>query len=863
MKRFALTIILALSLCCSLQAQYANINIDSKTIAAMELAFETEAQMEAIHNKNLLKIMESYQAAELATAGIFAVKHFDRKALTDLDLWSSDENYYYKSIYKLVGERIIPKTIDVAKLMVKDPSTAIYWGSYLVKTTDEVKSLCQQFESVVTNSTLSFKDLPFLEISEDFKKVFNITKLGDVDWKVTFEQIGSDIENSFTKDNLKNDLDVLIGKGINLATSGFNSGLQELLKGTSFGGSFQEKIGDLITLAGNAKDMYDDVKDKSALAVAEKFAGSENISNLFNLSDYNLGKWADDFTSSSKGEFYTQRVYIYRKEKGTEQLCNYIAPRDEHSIMNSGHWAVFPSFKDTFTPDATQQEKILQNSESHAGWSRQKVEQLNKENAGKGYTYDIKYSLNGYTIVHKYAPIKVYYKAYAYDIQVYKHTDITEIVYEEIFDSYKMDWNTFMALMNARLEQYNMNGDHTDINNPGDITLRPEKNYTYHIGYDDPRYYQATTEKELKGACSATFTLTCHDGGTLGKGSTSYKCRDCGKSVTEHTKQCSMKSSLSNAEDIDSEIKQLKQEIQAKQSEAAVIQSTLDKLNKENSELRRKMSTASSQEEYEKYRKQFEANQTIISQKQSRLDELNRSIAELNQALIEAEEGEKVQTDDYNRIPQIMKYMKDAYQISWADEGAWNGDTFVRNGNIANGSTIGAVKFSATIKIARKPKYFLGVKIHRAIVQIDWELTSSWSDSSIAEEMELDPSLSDAQKADLINNKLSELAQQHPDCEVSVETFSSPGHKIEDKEGVKHLLWASDRLEIARDIQARLIKIYTELVFIEKFMHYKYGINDWIKRLIPKLNADKDRKMNIAEQCHKRWMLNAGINESN
>ena len=39
------------------------------------------------------------------------------------------------------------------------PQTAIYWGSYLMKVCDDTKSLCMQFESVVTNSTLTFSDI--------------------------------------------------------------------------------------------------------------------------------------------------------------------------------------------------------------------------------------------------------------------------------------------------------------------------------------------------------------------------------------------------------------------------------------------------------------------------------------------------------------------------------------------------------------------------------------------------------------------------------------------------------------------------------------------------------------------------------
>ena len=859
MKRFGLLILFAFFFSFSIEAQYANINIDNKTIAAMSAAFATEAKMEARHNENLLKILESYKAAEVATAGIFAVKYLDRKALTNLDLWSSDENYYYKRIYNLVGTRIIPKTIDVAKLMVKDPSTAIYWGSYLVKTTEDVKSLCQQFESVVTNSTLSFKDLPFLEIAEQFKEIFNITKLGDVDWKVTFEQIGSDIANSFTKENFKKDLEQLVSKGVGLAGSGFNSSLEELLKGTSFGGSFQKKIGSLITLADNANSMYKDIKDKSALEIANSFIDGNNISSLFQPGDYNLTHWMDDFSSSSKEQFYTQRVYIYRQEKKTEQLCNYYPPEKPFDILRGSHWIRFAPNTPLFTPSTIQKEQILSNSESHAGWSRQKVAQLNQQNAGTGYSYEINYSLHHKTCKDAF---KKDIEAYAYDIQIYKHTNITEIVYEEVFDSYKMDWNAFMKLMNTRLEQYNLNGDHTEVNSPNDLTNHPEKNYTYHIGYGDRNYYETTTEEDFKGASSATFNVTCHGNGTLGKGSSTYKCRGCGKTLTEHTKQCSMLTSIPEDNSTEASIKELEKKLQAYQLESASIQSDLDDLNKENNELRRKMSSATSTEEYESYRKQFEANQAVINEKQAHLNEINQSIADTNQAISDAENGENQPTDDTNRIPNLMRTMKNAYDISWSEQGSWNGFQFVRRGTIGGNSSIGNVTFTATLSINRKPKYFMGIKIHRTIIQIDWELTSSWSESTVAEEIELDPSLSDAKKSEIVNNKLSEIAQQHPNCEVTVDLYNSPAQNVEDKEGVKHLLWASDRLEIAKDINARLIIIYTDLVYIEKFMHYKYGIKDWLQRFIPKLNADKDRKFNIAEQCHKRWMDIAKKQES-
>lgn len=856
MKKFvAILFTLALT-ALTVRAQYASVNVDYNTMAAMSEAFTTEASMEALHSENLQKIYDSYKAAEVASAGIFASKYLDRKALTSLNLWDNEEeNYYYKRIYNIVSKRIIPKTITCARLMIEDPSTAIYWGSFLLKTTEDVKSLCQQFESVVTNSSLSFKDLPFLEIAEELKPILDLTKLGGMDWKGIFENLGDDIAGSFTKENLQKDLDNLISKGVGLANSGFNNGVSQLLHGTSFDGSFDDKMGSVLTLIDNASGMFSDFKNLSTLQLMEKFAGQESLDGLFSLGNYNMTKWVDDFQSAAKGQYYTQRVYIYRKDFGNETLCDYKPPTDDNSILYGDQWYRINTKDENFYPSSSQTEAILSNSESFAGWSRKKVAELNAQDSK--YKYNIYYSRMAYLLSKKKSGM--YAKAYAYNISVTKSWDVREEVYEAIFDSYSMDWNTFMAQMNARLTQYNANGDHTNIGNSDELndyisTHPQESNYTYYIGYDTRHYYEATDAKKLAGASSATFTITCHDGGQLGKGCTTYKCGKCGKSVDGHTKECSMATTLDDNSQID--VNELQAKLAELQKEAAHLQSQQDALNKENSELLRKMSQSSSTETYNVYRKKYDDNKKKIAELQSQIDVTNQQISEVKQAMQEAEDGEKAQTDDYNRIPQLMKAMKDAYHITWTDQGSWEGYTFVRNGTV--GSVKGVVTFRASLSIARKPKYFLGIKIHRAIVQIDWQLTSSWSDSSVAEIMELDPAKGDDENARIVNQKISELAKEFPNCDVSVEYSKSPTSETEDVEGVRHLLWASDRLEIARGIEARLAKIYTDLVMVEKFLHYKHTLLDWVHDMIPKLNADKDRKKSIAERCRRRWLHNGG-----
>ena len=862
MRRLAFVFILICTLAVStVRAQYYSINVDYKTMAAMSEAFTTENAMEALHNENLQKIYDSYKAAEVASAGIFASKYLDRKALTNLNLWDdANENYYYTRIYNIVTKRIIPKTVQCAELMIEDPATAIYWGSYLLKTCEDVKSLCQQFESVVTNSRLNFQDIAFVEITNELQSVFNITNLGGVNWKDLFEHLGDDIENAFSEESLKGDLDNLISKGVGLAGAGYSNGVSQLLQGTDFGGTFQDKLGSILTLADNATGMYDEFKNLSTTQLLTKLAGEGNVADILNLSNYNVTSWLTDYSNASQGQYYTQRVYIYRRDYGNVNLCSYEPPTDKNSILYGNEWYRISTKDAGYYPTSSESEAILQNSENYAGWSRQRCSELNVSDAP--YKYNISYYRSGYVLSKGDSQ---YAKAYAYSIYVNKSWDIKEEVYEDVYDSYSMDWDTFMAQMNARLTQYNANGDHTEINSTEDLqnyidTHPSESNYTYYIGYDTRHYYTASDARKIAGSSSATFTVTCHDGGALGKGSTTYKCGSCGSSPSAHTKECSMYTTLTNVGNSNAEISQLKTKLAQYQSQASSLQSQLDALNAENSELLRKMANATTTDEYNGYRNTYNANKTKIDDLQNQLDTVNDNIRSTQQAINDAEEGEKQQTDDYTRIPQIMKSMQDAYGITWSDNGSWSGYTFTREGTV--GSVKGSVTFKATVSIARKPKYFLGIKIHRAIVQIDWELTSSWSDSNVAEIMQLDPNNSDEENARLVNQKMSELAQEYPNCDITVEYSKTKDLETEDTDGTYHLLWASDRLEIARGIEARLARIYTDLVMVEKFLHYRHSYKAWIKDLLPKLNADSDRKFSIAEQCRRRWMRNGGSREA-
>lgn len=830
MKRYLFIIILFVCAAVPMTAQYYSVNYDKRTVAEMTAAFASEAATEAYYAEQVAKIREYYQAAEVAAAGIFTSKFLDRRALTDLGLWtSSTENYYYRRIYNMVSAKIMPKIWTVAGMMLRSPQNALYWGSYLYKVCEETKTLCYQFESIVTNSRLSFRDIAFLEINQELAAILKLSELGDVDWKNLLDNF-SDIGSNFTKDNLKADIDNLYAMGVSLASAGAGNAVSSIVGNSNFNGTLMDKTSSVIEIAENTYDLYNNLSTNAGNTLLQFVGGQEGIANLFSLSNYNTTAWITDYAREGMGQYYTQRWYIYSVDQGSEKLCDYYPPTDDDAILYGDHWYRISTTDPDFYPSSSQREAALQNSENHAGWSRSRVQQLN--NSNDGYNYNISYYSSAYILSKKKSG--QYAKAYAYEIHVTKSWYRQEVKYEDVFDSYSMDMATFRAGLNARLADYNDNED----------------GIRYYIGSDSKRYYQATNAEKMAGCETATISVTCHDGTKLGEGSTQYKCSQCGGSINAHTKQCSTATTITsesvNTSEIDAKIAET-------ESRLASIDTEIARLEAENSNLLKLIQT-SSVEDAARYRQQYNANKDRISALKSEKSAAEKELADYNQAKQEAVDGENAATDDYYRIPAIMQDCKNAYNLSWNGAGAWEGNTFVRTASMPNIN--GTITFKATISIARKPKYFLGIKIHRAIVQISWTLTTEYSDTQVVAVINLDPSKTDQEKADEVNAKLSEIAREYPSCEPTVEYAKSSPVESDDTEDTYHLLWTSDRLDIARQIDSRLTKIYADLVSLEKMMHYKHSIIDILRSIAP-LDTDQGRRLTLIERCRKRWLRNA------
>ncbi|MCS2930681.1 hypothetical protein NXV69_13965 [Bacteroides ovatus] len=811
-------------------AQYYSVNYDTRTVAAMAAAFGTETVAESYYREQVDDILKHYNAAEVATAGIFASKFLEHKALADLGIWcSSTENYYYRRIYRMVAEKIMPKIWVVAKQMLRSPQTAIYWGSYLMKICDETKSLCMQFESVVTNSTLTFSDVVFLEINRNIAPLLKLSEVGDIDWQRMLDDLAS-VPGNFTKENLQHDIDNLYDMGVGLATAGIENIGDALLQTSSFHELIGGKVGEIINLYDHYNGLFERVEQDAGHFIIEMVGGEDNVARLFDIGEYDLTGWMTDYLDQTAGNYYTQRWYIARREQGSVSLCDYYPPTDDNSILNGGEWVRFETSDPNFYPNTSQREQVLSNSERYAGWSRSGVQQLNNQN--DGYTYTINYWQNGYIISRGGKQTK---KAYAYEIHVTKSWNREIVVYEDVFDSYSMDLNTFKAQLNARLSEFNDN----------------EEGHTYYITSDAKNYYQATDAAKLQGCESVTISVTCSDGATLGQGTTQYKCRKCGSSLNAHSKECAMQTTVSDNELDTSELDGLLQEADNK---VAALESQIKALESENDALLKKIAEASVEDAAE-YRQQYNENKSQIDRLKSELSEWQKKQQEYADAKAEAAGDNDVATDDYYRIPAIMQDCKTAYGLTWQDGGSWSGYSYIRKATMPNIN--GVITFKATLSIARKPKYFLGIKIHRAILQISWELTTEYSDTHVADVLTLDPNLSDEEKTKQVNNRIAEIAQEYPSCKITTEYARTEPLEETPTGDVYHLLWSSDRLEIAREVDSRITQIYADLVSLEKMMYYKRSIIDVLKDVLPELDTDEGRRLTLVEECHDRWVENA------
>jgi len=818
------------------KAQYNSINFDYETARIMGIEYNAAASAEMYYDEQVKDILAKYGIAEVAAAGIYASKHLDRKALTDLGILADPaENHYYRRIYRLVSVKIIPGLWELSTLFLRYPHKAIYWGSYLVKVCTEVKSLCQQFESVVTNGRLSFSDINFLEVNPEVAALIQLSKIGDVDWKSILHSL-TYVSQNFTKESLTEDLKSFYTMVSSLATSGYDNLSSSVMEGSSFDGTFSQKATSVFNIVSNVYSIYDQADGSMANVLKTYWGEAPTAADLFSFSSYNMTSWISDYLSGTGNTYYTQRYYIACVDRGSETVCEYYPPSDDESVRSGDHWTRFETTDSGFYPSSAQLEGVLSNSEAHAGWSRSIVSSLNAQD--NGYSYVMAKHLQSVIIRSGGRQTK---KAYSYRIIVTKSWNIEEVVYEETFDSYSMNLSTFLQKMNDYLEEYNEN----------------EQGKVYELLSDSRVYYQVATGAQVRGCESAIITLTCTDDVNLGEGSTRYKCGDCGSSLSSHTKECSMYTTLSPSDNDDAGLADLYGMKSTLEEEISGVQSGLADAQERKTYLEGLLSSYPDRtdETYAELAAGLESVEAEISELTARLASLQSQLEEVDKGIADAQsDGEA--TDDYYRIPAIMQDLKTLYSLTWQGEGWWSGYTYYRNAS--SPAVSGTLTFMATLTIDRKPVHVFGIKIHRAIVKISWNFTATYTESEIIDNITFDADMDDEAKARLVNDRLSEIAQEYPNCSTSVEYVKADDEDLEDEtDDTQHLLWASDRIAIAREVEARLMAIYADIVSMRKMMHYKLSILDAVGGAVPFIDEDQGRRQTMVDRCRKRWLRNA------
>lgn len=835
---------------------YHAVNVDKVTAAAMTAAYASEAEMEAMNTSNLQKIVDHYKSATVATAGILLSKKKDRDAMRNPGLFASEENYYYKRILNLVKDGIMPKLITVASKMVKQPQNAIYWGPYLFKTTENVEQLCKQFELVCTNGKLSFKDVTFLLINDDLRKIFDLAQMGaNTNWGDLLDKLG-DFGDGLTKEDIQEDFKNL---GSLLASIGGNTIDSNLQEGSKIGKIFHMKPKEIADLYKNFKEQYDKYKEagnvENILMQVIQTADADGVARLFKVDDYNITGYISNYIKEMQGQYYTQRWYIAQVNSGSQVLAIY-KPSPPTNTNNNDNWPGWTfkcnSQKKTAPPYPTlttsEYNQLKSAAESETGWNATKKADYEKKNPGHTITlsyqtvsYNYIWDKSGGTFSHSKHERGKHFCVY---MTVTDTWNIKDEVYEEIFDSQTMNLEIFKKKMESRLKYY----QDQEADKEGS-TL------SYKLCSDPPRYYTMADEKKMEGCNSVSFTATCDGGASLGEGSFNWKENGKqGSSLNEKSKEFAMRSTPdsenNNVDDLLTKQKEYEAQI-------STLKQQISSNDKKQQELIKQIQQAQSlgnQDKVKSLRSQYDSITNETASLKQQLNNTQKFLNELNNNVNEYYEALADNLDGPYRIPSNMKELEGMYQLQWTDDGNWvEGSSqyiFVRHGYCP--SVKSTVTYTATLTLQQKPKYFLGIRIHRAILSVDFKLTSEYSSDNVVAVIKLDMSKSEKERADEVNAKLKELMEEMPNCSISIKyNYASTADNDEDEDAI-HLLWASDRLDVAREVDYQLTSIHSQLVILEKVMQDRETILDFLKHKIFDVVSRASRGT-IAEYALTRW----------
>ena len=851
MRRFIAIILLILPVTSMSAQSYHAINIDAKTVAAMTAAYAIEEETERKTASDVDSILGHYTKASLSTAGIYLSKLKDRNAMREVGVFGSDENYYYQRILYLVKDGIMPKLIVVAAKMVKQPDNALYWGPYLFKTTKNVEQLCKQFELVVTNGKLSFKDVTFLVINEKLQKVFDLAQLGNVNWKELLEKVG-DFNIKAAKEDIKNDIGKLGGV---LATAGKGVVDSNMRDFSAIGRIFKSKPSEIYQLYQTFRSKYESIRNAGNVkAILMGVIGSNSadaVSRLFQVDNYSITGYVSNYIKELQGQYYKQRWYIYSDDSGSKVLCDYKPKAEANYDDQWNGWLHFVSPRDNeYCHVLTSSEMASAKTESErlAGWNQAKVDKYNKEHPGHHATITYVLQHENRRESYKHGWGARHYKRhcfYAYSIKIVDSWSIKHEVHEENFDSESMDEETFKKRMESQLKYWN------SLESDKPILQR----ITYKLGNDARKYYTIADENKMKGCNSVVFLAKCDDGATLAEGSFNWK--ENGNQGKHLEDPKSKNFALDKTQVSTNGANELQQKKKGCQDEIKSLENQIRSMDKQMSSLISQMNQAKMAHDNNKVtalRAQYDTVSNNQAALKRQLSQVQSNLAQIDNAIAEYYKDLNEDNGSPYRINSNMRELASLFQLSWQDAGEWvNGDgqyIFVRHAYCAQVKS--QVTYTAVLKLQSKPKHFLGIRIHRAILSVDYKLSAAYSAENVIETMNLDMSLSEKERAAKVNERQKQLMEDMPDCSITVRYNYAKNMPNEEGSDAIHLLWASDRLDVARDVEYQLSVIYSQLVLLEKVMNDRQTIKDFLTNQLLNPITRKSRGT-IAEYALGRW----------
>ena len=376
-------------------------------------------------------------------------------------------------------------------------------------------------------------------------------------------------------------------------------------------------------------------------------------------------------------------------------------------------------------------------------------------------------------------------------------------LYEEWFDSYTMDMDSFKERMNGKLKEYQ-----ADDEPPLLLAQLKQDQYTA---------YQQTEELRTEGATQAIYTVACDDGGVMAEGSYSFKVNPRHNPLDENSKKYAMETNLDPNEDAGPATEFISNKVN-------YWQGVYDDYNEQYGDLDTKISDlydlfGQGQMTYDGQNISTVINnlaidrQKVSDKRQAASDSLSVWSSYYSELM-----NDLVDDGDIQRIPHIMNEMQGVFSLRWLDSGHWEGYTWVRKAWLPSANR--EVTLRVKLERERGESYLLGfitfIRIARSIIRMDFKLSYEAASENVVEYLDLDPTASETDTRRVIQEHLLNWQNDFPDCTVSVETRVTPGITDSISDHKVHLIWASDRVHIARDINSRLELIYARLQVMER-----------------------------------------------